>query len=259
MAKSKKPSTGSNSTGNSGNVLQPIKGMVKYCKTIFIFLLTQFGEGVQKSGRAGGVVIQKNGVQRQFRAPATRNTPATGFIRGLFSSLQTGFTALGQDIQKAWNSDNFRYIDRLARNKKLGGRQAYVRINTYLTITGQANLVNPPSSVHEAPPVLDGVLTADDSAHTLSLAYTPTASGIAYVMATPPLRASIFKPNLGQYKLIGFFDSGASSPVDLTAQYDVVFGTDAVTGIGRKIFTMVVNVSNTGSVSRVDYDTQIVA
>ena len=243
-----------------GHVLTPIGSPIKKFGMLIIALLCQFGEGVMKSGRAGGVVIQRNGVQRQFRVPATRHTSATGRARGDFGGFMSTFTGLAQDVQKEWLTCLLSATNRVGKVIVIKGRQAYSRLNLNLQNTSQTLLTLPPVFFLPAMPILDGVLTADNSAHTLSLAYTPNVdAGIVLVMATAPLKSSIFSPKNGSFKLIGKFDGVAASPVSLTAEYDAVFGTNAVAGVDKKIFVRLTTVADTGNASSmVEYVTQIV-
>jgi hypothetical protein len=234
---------------DGSNIGSPVGGGTWKFVRCIIMMLTQFGEGVQKSGRAGGVVIQSNGIQRQFRAPSLRNTNATGVVRGMFSNFNTAFTSLSQAYQILWASYGYKYIDRLSREKTLSGKSAFTRVNMNLDLTGQSTIDRPPTLAVSAPPLLNMVLTADNSAHSLSLAYTPTASGVGMVFATPPLRSSIFKPSQGKFALIGIFNTPSASPLNLKAMYDNKYGVDAVSGVDSKIFLQVVNVSETGNTS----------
>jgi hypothetical protein len=242
------------------HVLTPIGMPIIKRLGAILMLLCQFGEGVMKSGRAGGVVIQRNGVQRQFVPPATRHTSATGRARGMFATFMSLFTGLAQDVQKDWLTCQLNATNRVGKVIIIKGRQAYARLNTNLANTSQTELANPPVFFNPASPILDGALTADDSAHTLSLAYTPNVEdGIVLVSATAPMKSSIFSPKAGAFKLIGKFDGTVASPLSLTAEYEVQFGTGAVAGVGKKIFVRLITIADTGNASSmVQYGTQII-
>lgn len=246
---SAKSTTGTKDSGTKGeNILRPIGTSIKKFKDfLMVFLLTQFGEGVQKSGRAGGVVIMKNGRQRQFRAPAIQHTLATGRVRTLLGSLSTAFTNLAQDVQNAWNAGKFTTVDRLSRIQTLSGRSAFIKLNANLTNSGQSLLTTPPSSMEKTALLTNPVLTADSTAHTLSLAYTPVPDSPmeALVFATSQRKLSIFKPR--NFKLIGAFDQNHTSPLNLKTQYDAVFGVDSVNTADTKIFIEIVPIAGTGN------------
>ena len=249
MSKSTKGVSPATST-KGGHVLRPIGGSIKRIGIAVICLLTQFGEGVQKSGRSGGVVIQKNGRQRQFRAPAYRTTTATGRARGMFAMFSTMFTQLPDATQLLWNAGAWKTSDRLGRVVTVSGRNAYIRLNSNLKNSGQALLTSPPTVIFPTEMVTIPHVIADDSAHTLTLNYTETSNpSQILVYATEPLKSSIFAPKNGSFKLLGFFDGTASGPADLTTEYDAVYGSNAVSGVGNKIYVKLIAISESGNAS----------
>ncbi len=216
----------------------------------FVFVLVEFMDGMNLSGRIGGNVYQKNGIKRNFANPGVFLTPAAGRSKGLFSLQQTLFAALSVTIQKAWNAYGFTYINRFAKVKALRGRSAFTRLNVNLTNSGQGTITTPPVSLLPADPLLRGIIIADSSVHSLKMGYVPnTNAGQVLVYATAPVRHSILKPTSRMLKLIGVFDGTAASPVTLTTEYDAVFGVNAVAGIGMSIFIQVVTISATGNAS----------
>lgn len=249
-------------TKNGGQNLPeitPIKrrSSVKY----FINVLVQFMDGMNMSGRIAGNVYQKNGIKRNYASPGVFTSEAAGRAKGLFGSFQSQFGTLSQAVQIAWNSATFYYTDRFARVKLLSGRSAYVRLNVNLTNSGQTLLTTPPTVPSPAEPLLGGAITADDSAHTISLAYTANAlAGVVLVYATAPQRSTIFQPTSRMLKLIGSFDGTTAGPQGLTLAYNSTFGADAIAGVGNKVFLELVTISDTGNASPVvGYVTQIVA
>lgn len=251
---STKTSSTKGTKGNGEHVLRPIGSpahrFLQSIGLIFNLLLYTMPDGEAKSGRTGSVVYQKNGVRRNFTAPPVFTTARAGAAKGLFSLFQTNFTNLTDAVQIAWNAAGFTSVNRVNKVIAITGRSGYARLNVNLTNSGQATLISPPVSMDVAPPILGGSVDGDDSAHSLKLNYTPnTDTGQVIVSATLPQRPSIFKPAKGKFKIIGLFDGTVASPVTLTTQYDTVFGTNAVSGVGKKIFIDVVTISATGNAS----------
>lgn len=254
----KKPETGSDKGGHTSS---PIGTKIKRAIGLFIFYLVEYAEGTRKSGRAGGTVLMRNGQVRAIGNTPTHLTPAAGAAKGRFGFWQNSFGTLSQANQQAWNNTVFTTSDRLSRTKSLKGRPAYAQANINLELTGQTALTVPAKPPRPAQPILDGVITADDSAHSISLAYQPnTDDGIVLVSATLPLGSNIFKPKANQFKNIGIFDGTVASPVDLTTDYEAVFGTRAIAGVGNKVFLRLTTIADSGNASPVvEYTTIIVA
>lgn len=247
MAKSTKDVKPTTST-KGGHVLRPIGTSLRVLGTQIILMLTQFGEGVNKSGRAGGVVIQKNGRQRQFKSPAYRTTTSTGRARGLFGTLSNLFVALPDAKQLAWNAGVWKTSDRLGRIVTISGRNAYIRFNANLLNTGQTRMDDAPTVLFPAENVTVPHVVSDDSSHSIEVTYTETSNpSQILVFATAPQKSSIFAPKSGAFKMIGTFDGTTPGPVVLTTQYDAVFGVNAVAGVGKKIYVKLIAISETGN------------
>lgn len=249
-----KSSTPSKPSGTKENVLRPVGSPAhRFINKFFmpiIALLYTMPDGEAKSGRTGSVVYQKNGVRRNFTAPPIFISERAGAAKGLFAMFQTQFTSLADAVQTAWNAVGFTSVNRVNKVINISGRSGYGRVNINLSNTGQTILSSPPVSMLVAAPLLGGIVQAENTTHTLKLTYTPnTDDGQVLVSATLPQRPSIFKPARGKFKVIGVFDGTVASPVTLTTEYENVFGTGAVAGVGKKIFIDVQTITATGNAS----------
>lgn len=230
-----------------GHVLRPIGAAIKHVIGLITLVLVQFMDGMNMSGRIAGNVYQKNGIKRNFAAPPVFRTPAASRVKGLFTGLSVTFDGLTTATRLLWNSFGFKTTDRLSRVKSLSGKAAFIQLNSNLTNSGQPTIQVPYTISLPADPILGGVITADDSAHSLSLAYTPNVNdGQVLVFATEPLRPSILKPALSKFKLIGVFDGTTASPVNLVAEYNSVFGVNAVSGVDNNIWIDLVTINSNG-------------
>jgi hypothetical protein len=257
----KKPSENGGSKGTKGTPIRPIGSPAKRFFRAVIALLVEFPIGWNMSGRGDGVVYQKNGIMRNFVAPTTVHSVATGLARDNFGFWQNAFGTLGQSLQILWNAGSWTYINRYSKPKALSGRSAYSRFNVNLVNTGQTTISSPPVTVLPASNVSAPVLAADDSAHSLTLLYIPSATASEIlVFATAPMRPTIFRPKKGAFKMIGVFDATVASPAVLTTEYENIFGLHAVIGVDKKIFVQLVPISATGNAgSMIQIGTQIVA
>lgn len=112
--------------------------------------LVIFPDGMNRSGRSGGLVFQRNGRTRRFVVPSLVQNAATSFSRLSFASPSAGWNALSISDRESWiNAIGFTSIDRFARPFVLKGKQLYVSLTKNLLTTGQvpistAPLINSP-------------------------------------------------------------------------------------------------------------------
>ncbi len=100
--------------------------------------LVIFPDGMNRSGRSGGLVFQQNGRTRIFRKPALVQNEATSLARLNFASPSSGWNALTEDQRLGWiNAIGFTSIDRFSRTFVLKGKALYVSLTKNLLTTGQ--------------------------------------------------------------------------------------------------------------------------
>lgn len=104
-------------------------------------------EGVvaYSSAKAGNVA-------RKYVIPANPDTLMQAYVRGLMTTLATGFKALNSSQAQAWNTaaGAINRTNILNLSYSLSGISLYVMINTYRSINGQTAVATPPSTAAPA-------------------------------------------------------------------------------------------------------------
>lgn len=193
----------------------------------------------RKSGRASGNVYMKNGVIRGYADPANPQTVAQMTQRASFGFLSSNWNSLSEDEQNAWNAFRITVSNRFGNPVTVSGKGAYIALNRNLFNIGDAYLTTPPLPVGIAPPTTLSN-TCDASAEHLKINFTPTPvpAGVAWlVFATQSLSSGVRKPSKSAYRLITALPATTASGVDLTTEYDAVFG--GVT-VGARVFVKVI-------------------
>jgi hypothetical protein len=118
----------------------------------------------------------------------------------------------------------------------LSGEQLYIRFNANLELIGETRIDVAPSPFSFAIFTLD--LAAEDAtvAASFSVTFTPTpltAGNTLAVFATRNLSPGIEAPGASEFRFIGQIDPAATSPADMLADYQGVFGDPVAT---QKIF-----------------------
>jgi len=244
---------GTKGTDNGGHESSPVGTKIKFAKVIefMVFLLWQGAEGERKSGRANGVVHLANGRMRRFTNPTVVRNSYTAVIRGFFSTFSSGFKALSQTDIRAWNAFSIATRDRLSRIIQKKGKQAYIALNSNLSITGQTNITSPPLVLLPVDAVNITDMTATVSTGLIKINYVPnTNQGIVMIFATSIQGAGISKPSQGKFRLIGNFDGTASSPVNIATDYTAKF-TGLSGSAGSKIFLQLRTINADGVASAI--------
>ena len=198
------------------------------------------------SGRASGNVYQRNGRVRGFKVPALVQNTYTNSARNRFGTNSSDWNSLTDDERNSWiNASGYTTSDRFGRTIPLVGKQLFVSLNNNLAAVGIPTIADAPlpELVDSLTALLPG--TFDNSAGTLSLAFTPDPSpdgNSILVFATAAQSAGTSKPGKSKYRLITTFPSGSISPIGIGADYVSKFGSPAV---GSKIFLKAISINET--------------
>jgi hypothetical protein len=178
--------------------------------------------------------------------PINRRSSGQTNQRQILSALSAQWRGLTAAQRTAWNSASasFPQTDALGQTIFLTGAQLYVRLNANLIVIGQSAITSPPSPVSFAVLTFTSI-TADASAGTIALAFSPTVpAGFSMVVrATPPVSpGKTFIPS-SAFRQIAVVAAAATSPQATGTAYTTVFG--AITGAtGQKIFYEIFLVDN---------------
>jgi len=211
---------------------------------------------VDGRGKIGGHVASKNRAGSYFRTKVTPVNPqssAQTTVRNRFSGLSSGWRSLTADQRESWNSAvaDFAKTDIFGDLRHPTGAALYQRLNNNLLTCGEAAITTPPAAL-----AVDAFtslsLAAEDGtvAESLSLTFAPNvaADHLVKVFATPPLSAgkNFVK---SEYRLIEILANSASSPANILASYQAVFGSTGTAG--QKIFVKVIQVEETSGIAGV--------
>lgn len=219
--------------------------MIKNAPRAIIAMLYQIADNGLKSGRASGNVYMRNGRVRKMVVPSLVQNGYTTPVRSLLSQLSSAWNALTQAERDSWiNSSSFFRSNRFGTSFSLKGKQLYVALNANLVNTGVAPVNECPLPA-DVPGITELTITADDSANTLSLAFTPdpTDANVNHlVYATAPLSAGVNRPSSSAFRLIQLIGTAEVSPVNASASYIAKFGAFPT---GSKIFVKLIPVNAT--------------
>lgn len=207
-------------------------------------------------GKLNGHVFSKNRNGNYVKTktnPINRRTTAQGAVRAFFSTLTKGWRSLTDAQRESFNTavENFRKHNSLAESIVLTGHQLYIALNRNLQTIGSALITSAPAVI-TVDPITSASVDADVSDATQMLTYAPAipAGQKMVVYATRPLSAGK-KSNSQDYKQIGVYVTADASPLDITTEYEAIFGAGWKVA-GQKIFYKLKEVSTTTGESTVD-------
>lgn len=202
---------------------------------------------VPQSGSVAGVTSSRNryGQYRRTRAiPVNPNSQAQQLVRGRLNELSTQWRSLEQAIRDSWTSaaQSFPRTDSLGQTYYLTGAQLFISMNLLNMASGQATITAPPVSNPDFSPNILTSLVAEVAAgawDNLTLVNVANNNDNQYlVLASAPISAGRSQP--GELKQIKAYAGAMTTPLDLSAFYEAVFGVPAV---GQKIFIAVAEIS----------------
>lgn len=197
------------------------------------------------SKNKGGAIL------RNRVTPINRRSTNQTQRRQVLASLASAWRGLTQAERDSWNSGaaNFPQSDSLGQTIFLTGEQLYVRCNSNLILTGNAQITSCPTPASFAVLAFTSLTaTADDGV--ISLAFTPTVpAGFELVIrATPPVSPGVSFVPQSKFRFISSIAPAATSPQLLSTPYATVFG--AITGAAdQKIFVEMFLVEQTSGLA----------
>lgn len=203
-------------------------------------------------GKLNGSVFSKNRGGAYLRTKVTPVNPqslAQGLVRNTLTNLSQAWRGLTEAERTAWNTavSNFTGTDIFGDIKTPSGINLYTKLNLNLANIGVSPISTPPSptSVGYVDTLL---LVADASTGTIAATFTSVglvAGQTVVVEATPNLSPgkNFVK---SEYRVIGTFAGGATSPQAVGADYVTKFG--AMTA-GQKLFVRLKCVDDTTGIA----------
>lgn len=192
-------------------------------------------------GKIAATVFTKNKAGASIRnrvTPINRRSTGQTNVRQRLASLSAQWRGLTEPQRLSWNNAgaSFPQTDNLGQTIFLTGEQIFVRCNSNLLLTGNAQITSAPT-----PTSFDVLsftsLTATAGTGVVSLAFTPTvpAGYEMVVRATAPVSpGKSFIPD-SAFRFLKSIAPAATSPQVLTTEYANVFG--AITNaVDQKIF-----------------------
>jgi hypothetical protein len=207
------------------------------------------------SGSVGGTTFSRNtfGQYMRFRAvPVNPNTAAQTLQRDRIAFFAGAWRGLTQAQRDGWIqlAPSVQLVDALGQQYSPTGPGLYSSININRDLVGAAAVDTAPL-IDSAPGFQAPVLVPDSGGGppTITLNGTPsgeTATNFFMIYATPPVSPGInfFKP--GDYRFLGSEAGNVALPVDITTEYEAVYGQGWLTGAGNKISVKVVGLSDNG-------------
>jgi hypothetical protein len=192
---------------------------------------------VPQSGKCGLTVAYegRNGlIRRAWIVPANPRTMAQLNVRTAFATEAARFRALTTAQQDAWNTAASEQLSRtrLGQSGPLTGLQLFVKINTTLTLFGQA-AVDAPPALPQFPALAPANLVITNVGGVVALKLTcPTDPGEnTIVRGSKPLSSAVRSvPNV---VVLGICPAPVLGSCDITALYTAEYGVPTV---GKRVF-----------------------
>lgn len=211
------------------------------------------------SGRADGNVYLRNGVVRKMAFFGKVLNAFTSAAKAVFANYNSQWRNLTQSQMRTWLNYETFVSNRFANQVKVTGKTAYVQLNVNIANSGGTEIDVAPSKAVTPPTyiALTGLI-ADASAGTVNITYVINAGApTAFIYATKPLSAGVFKPSASAFRLVSIGDFTAASPLLFGTDYTNRFG--AITGeAGSKIFVRVVNVDSVSGLTSIANEVETV-
>lgn len=204
---------------------------------------------VAGSGKVGGHVASKNRGGAYLRTKVTPSNPRTALqsqARGILGALSTQWGLLTEAQRKAWNDavSNFSKTDIFGDIKNPSGINLFVKLNTNLINSGQAQLSLPPVKL-EIP--TDSGFEAEfrigDNELVISSANDGLVAVICRVQSSGPVPQGVTNVN-SKLRTINSSLTPNESP-QLYVSYVSKFGAPV---IGQKIYVSVAPIMATGQI-----------
>ena len=227
--------------------------------------ITWSGLGITNGkGKVGHTTLSHNhngAYMKRTGLPINRRTAAQVAVRNGFATISQEWGALTEAVRSAFrsNTSTFPKKDSLAQTQTLTGAQLYMRLNRNLQAINVAIITAFPA-LRSIANYTTASIAAAAGAATMALTYTPIipATDSWILQASGPVSAG---KNSGKqnFKQIGVYLAANVSPLNIKADYELIYGTSWKTA-GKKIFFRIKAVGSTeGYESAIKEFTTIVA
>ena len=205
---------------------------------------------VAGSGKIGGHVASKNRGGSYLRTKVTPNNPQTVAqmtVRGVFASISSLWSSLTQGQRDTFDGFVSAYstTDIFGDIRNPSGKNLFQRLNQNLENTGQTQITDcvAPSEVPFANVTSVEADTTDNEMYLNTAGNTTGAKML--VFATPSLsQGTKFVKN--KLRVIGYYNGGNGTPVDIWTDYLAKYGEPAV---GANIYVGVRVINDNGQAS----------
>lgn len=195
----------------------------------------------QLSGSGGSTTASHNRFGTYFRnrvIPTNPNTTSQQGVRGIFGGFSQAWRSLSESQREGWDSLalNLPRVNSLGQQYHLTGAQLFLGTNALADAVGDASSDDAPT-LDSAPVVTSLVLTAT-SGGTISLAYTASGGAATnnFIIRAGGTRSAgrryISRSELKQIQVVA---GNVASPIDITAAYAAVFGSNWDNQAGMQI------------------------
>jgi len=216
----------------------------------------KYGEMIaDMRGKINGTVHSKNrfgAYMRNKTSPVNPQTTYQSGVRNSFTSFTQGWRGLTAAQRASWMGvvDAFSKTNVFGDNVKMTGANLYISLNRNIATIGGVAISSPPIPA-SVTPVATLSIVADVSLDSILATFTPAipATQRVAIFATAPQSAGVtFVKN--KYRLIEVIDSADVSPYDISAAYEVKFGTSWATA-GQKVFVKFVPIITLSGISAI--------
>lgn len=218
-------------------------------------IMAKFTAGVgfgTASGSIASTTYSRNryGAYIRNRAiPVNPNTAVQTSVRSRFGAQSAAWRALTAGQREQWNTQAplISLVDSLGSTYTPSGAQFYSSVNLNRSICGQSALSAPP--IVDTPPAIASAslaVSGTTPAFDLTFSAAIAAGDFLIVQATAPSSAGRSYFGRSEYKQIAVLDSTDTSPADLQADYEAVFGALDTGDVGAKVSVRLVPVSANG-------------
>jgi len=193
---------------------------------------------VDGRGKLGGHVMTKSRQGSTVRTkvtPINRRTNSQSARRSTFTSNSQAWRALTAAQITAWNAagNDFKKTNIFGDQYAPTGKNLYSILNNTLALLGVAAISNPPLPV--AVPALTSLTSGSLSSAAMTVTFAPTPVAANFELVIQATRGvspgTSFAKN--QFRFITAVDAAGTSPANVFAAYQNVFGTPVT---GKKVF-----------------------
>ena len=197
----------------------------------------------QLAGSAGSTTASHNKYGSYFRTrvtPVNTETTKRSAVRASFGGWSNQWKGLTSGQRSAWNAlaTTVTLQDKQGVSFQPSGFNLFVSSNQNNFGLSAALVDDAPAWDPPTAPVITGVTATEetDVIASMTVAFTPTApAGTSYVWeASPPMSPGVSMVPRSLYKRVGVTVPAGTSPTDISAGYELTYGT--ALPLGTKVF-----------------------